>query len=189
MHTNNIYFHPVNLINHTFHPSILISPRTFISLSISADFDHPTTSTSTATAGFLTIQIPITVIDSTTSDSTTSSTIPSSSSLPAPLLETISTHALKSTIFAAYTSVERVLLFSHAPPPPQSANVAQAASHIEWTMATTSSAGGMIPNRVQRSWRLGGVPRAVVADVGLFLGWVAREREREREREKKRDSS
>ena len=33
------------------------------------------------------------------------------------------------------------------------------------------------------------MPRAVVADVGLFLGWVAREREREREREKKRDSS
>lgn len=57
-------------------------------------------------------------------------------------------------------------------------------SHIEWTMATASSAGGMIPKRVQRSWRLGGVPRAVVADVGLFIGWVARERERVRERER-----
>ncbi|OXV06211.1 hypothetical protein Egran_06022 [Elaphomyces granulatus] len=182
----------VNLITHTFNPSILISPRTFLSLSISADFDPTTRTTAAAaavaTSGFLTIQIPVGLADT-------------ESSAPTPLFETISAHAPKSTIFAAYTSVERVLLFSPvsvspAPPPPQSISTPGVAapaannppimghSHIEWTMATASSAGGMIPKRVQRSWRLGGVPRAVVADVGLFIGWVARERERVRERER-----
>lgn len=47
---------------------------------------------------------------------------------------------------------------------------------IEWRTATTSNAGGWIPKRVQRSWSLGGVPKAVVHDVGLFMGWVDRER-------------
>lgn len=30
---------------------------------------------------------------------------------------------------------------------------------------------------------MGGVPKAVVADVGLFLGWVARKRQEEELRE------
>lgn len=29
---------------------------------------------------------------------------------------------------------------------------------------------------MQRSWHLGGVPRAVVQDVGLFMAWVDRGR-------------
>lgn len=44
-------------------------------------------------------------------------------------------------------------------------------------MATTSNAGGSIPQWVQRNWTLGGVPKAVVADVGLFIGWTMRRRE------------
>ena len=47
---------------------------------------------------------------------------------------------------------------------------------IEWTLATTSDPGGLVPQWVQRSWSLGGVPKAVVKDVGLFIGWVARNR-------------
>jgi hypothetical protein len=46
-------------------------------------------------------------------------------------------------------------------------------------MATTSEAGGKIPQGVQRNWTLGGVPRAVVADVGLFIGWVMKKRGQE----------
>jgi hypothetical protein len=46
-------------------------------------------------------------------------------------------------------------------------------------MATTSEAGGKIPQWVQRNWTLGGVPRAVVADVGLFIGWVMKKRGQE----------
>lgn len=47
---------------------------------------------------------------------------------------------------------------------------------IQWTMATTSDAGGLIPQWVQRNWTLGGVPRAVVADVGLFIDWSTKRR-------------
>jgi hypothetical protein len=47
---------------------------------------------------------------------------------------------------------------------------------IEWTMATTSDAGGWIPGSIQRSWKLGGVPKAIVRDVGLFLKWTASRR-------------
>lgn len=73
----------------------------------------------------------------------------------------------KRTIFANYASVEQVNLL----PPGDSGP-----SRIEWTMATTSDAGGSIPQWVQRNWTLGGVPRAVVADVGLFIGWTMRRR-------------
>lgn len=49
-------------------------------------------------------------------------------------------------------------------------------SLVQWTMATTSDAGGLIPQWVQKNWTLGGVPRAVVADVGLFIDWTAKRR-------------
>lgn len=82
-------------------------------------------------------------------------------------------------VFANYASVERVALL---PGDGSIASTAESAqndrdgSRIEWTMGTTSDAGGSIPQWVQRSWTMGGVPRAVVADVGLFLGWVAARR-------------
>ncbi|PSR73513.1 hypothetical protein BD289DRAFT_242174, partial [Coniella lustricola] len=45
---------------------------------------------------------------------------------------------------------------------------------IDWTMATTSDACGVLPLWVQTK----AVPGQIAKDVGLFLGWVAGERER-----------
>lgn len=102
--------------------------------------------------GFVTVQIPL--------QSTPSST-------PDDLHQRIVSAVPKRTIFANYASVEQVNLL----PPGDSGP-----SSIEWTMATTSDAGGSIPQWVQRNWTMGGVPRAVVADVGLFIGWTMRRR-------------
>jgi hypothetical protein len=99
--------------------------------------------------GFITVQIPL---------------HPDPSSTPSELHQKITSSAPRRTIFANYASVERVSLLPNEP------------RSIEWTMATTSDAGGSIPQWVQRSWTLGGVPRAVVADVGLFMGWTMRRR-------------
>ncbi|PYH96984.1 hypothetical protein BO71DRAFT_396548 [Aspergillus ellipticus CBS 707.79] len=94
---------------------------------------------------FVTVQIPL--------------TISPASSCPDSWRQTIPTSAPRNTIFASYASVEQVRAIPDG---------------LEWTMATTSEAGGAIPRWVQRSWTMGGVPKAVVADVGLFLGWAAR---------------
>ncbi|KAF3398194.1 hypothetical protein F1880_005678 [Penicillium rolfsii] len=162
----------VNLITHTFHPSVLISPRTFISLTISAAYEGlsysaaalPTQSQREQRQGFLTVQIPL---------------HPAASSTPEALLQKISASVPKRTIFANYASIERVELLPADTPtdevPTEQSQSPQ--SRIEWTMATTSDAGGSIPQWVQRSWALGGVPRAVVADVGLFIGWTMRRRQ------------
>ncbi|KAJ5204157.1 uncharacterized protein N7498_005036 [Penicillium cinerascens] len=139
----------INLITHSFNPSVLISPRSFISLTISAAYDSPPSQQQTSTKGFITLQIPLRSDPSTT---------------PYSLQQKIASSAPQRTIFANYASVERVSLL---PAEPRS---------IEWTMATTSDAGGSIPQWVQRNWTLGGVPRAVVADVGLFIGWTMRRR-------------
>lgn len=162
---------PVNLITHTFHPSVLIAPRSFISLTVSAAYDvlpptppqPPTQSQEEHRQGFLTVQIPL---------------HPARSSTPQALHQKITASVPKRTIFANYASIERVELL----PAPKSTNQpstgqSQPQSRIEWTMATTSDAGGSIPQWVQRSWALGGVPRAVVADVGLFIGWTMRRRQ------------
>ncbi|OOF93680.1 hypothetical protein ASPCADRAFT_7253 [Aspergillus carbonarius ITEM 5010] len=126
----------VNLITHTFHPTALIAPRSFIVLVVSADRDRDD--------GFVTIQIPL-----------------AADSSPESIRQKITTSAPRNAIFASYASVEEVVAASEG---------------LQWTMATTSDAGGAIPQWVQRSWTMGGVPRAVVADVGLFLGWTARRR-------------
>ncbi|KAL1968490.1 hypothetical protein VTN77DRAFT_1700 [Rasamsonia byssochlamydoides] len=170
----NVNIH-VNLITHTFHPSALISPRTFISLVISALLPGTTSSQK----GFLTVQIPLTHDPSTQA---------SDSPLPDSLREQIRSTTPKSTIFASYASVERVVSLppGDAPSPATNNNSHSSKSHddrsrrrIEWIMATTSDAGGLIPQWVQRSWTMGGVPKAVVADVGLFLGWTARQRKKQ----------
>lgn len=164
----------VNLITHTFHPSALISPRSFISLTISAAYDkspnapktqtQPGQKTKQPTKGFLTVQIPISAAKSTT---------------PADLHQKITSSVPRKTIFANYASIERVTLLSS---PATTTATATATTEtpcpqtIEWTMATTSDAGGSIPQWVQRNWTLGGVPKAVVADVGLFIGWTMRRR-------------
>ncbi|KAJ5088231.1 hypothetical protein N7456_011847 [Penicillium angulare] len=148
----------INLITHTFHPGALIAPRSFISLTISAAYDNTQGSTlgkaqTRPLNGFVTVQIPL--------RSTASST-------PPDLHQKIIGSVPKRAIFANYASVEHVTLL-----PPTGDNDPNL---IEWTMATTSDAGGSIPQWVQRNWTMGGVPRAVVADVGLFLGWTMRRR-------------
>lgn len=144
----------VNLITHTFNPKALISPRSFISLSISAAYNSQPTYTQTQpqppTKGFITAQIPLRSTEAAT---------------PSILHEKILAAVPRKTIFANYASVERVTVL-----PVQSPQ--RELRYIEWTMATTSDAGGFIPQWVQRTWTLGGVPRAVVADVGLFIGWT-----------------
>jgi hypothetical protein len=162
---------PVNLITHTFHPSALIAPRTFTSLTISAAYDGlsstssqpPNLSQGEHRQGFLTVQIPL---------------HPAASSMPKALQQKITASVPKHTIFASYASIERVELLPAAKVTDQpSTTESQSQSRVEWTMATTSDAGGSIPQWVQRSWALGGVPRAVVADVGLFIGWTMRRRQ------------
>ncbi|GAD96028.1 conserved hypothetical protein [Paecilomyces variotii No. 5] len=206
----------VNMITHTFHPSILISPRTFITCVISA-FRSDSTRNNDLSDGassndgldpeekeFVTIQIPIEPPSNPSAEITDAAVRSKFASAPP-----------KDTIFANYASVERVhslpsninILKSPRPsvdvsrsragsifsprsslstarpvpgaggPPRRMSNPRSAI--VEWTMATTSDAGGLIPSWVQRSWTLGGVPKAVVADVGLFLGWVAKKREAE----------
>lgn len=128
------------MITHTFHPAILVSPRTFISLIISANLPDAT--------GFVTVQIPL--------------TFKQADSVPNNLREKITSSTPQNTIFAGYASVEQIISLS--------------TDALEWTMATTSDAGGLIPQWIQRNWTMGGVPRAVVADVGLFIGWTKRNR-------------
>ncbi|PGH00829.1 hypothetical protein AJ79_08080 [Helicocarpus griseus UAMH5409] len=146
----------VNLITHTFHPTPLIAPRAFLVLLITAFLPSP--SRSTKLTGFLTVQLPL-----------------HSSALQNPSLP-------KNTILANYVSVEHVRLL---PESGTSESSASEPGQIEWTMATSSDAGGWIPEAVQQSWVLGGVPKAVVKDVGLFLGWVD---ERRREKGNKTDT-
>ncbi|KAE8348372.1 hypothetical protein BDV28DRAFT_94023 [Aspergillus coremiiformis] len=131
----------VNLITHTFHPTILISPRSFIVLAISACLPI------SRGEGFMTVQIPL--------------TLEPADSAPSLVREKVIASAPRNTIFASYASVEQVVAIS---------------DRVEWTMATTSDAGGAIPQWIQRSWTLGGVPKAIVADVGLFIDWTTQKR-------------
>lgn len=121
----------------------LISPRTFLNLIVTADHPPSSESESDTPSGFITVQVPL--------------SFDQKHSIPEVLRDGIIQSAPKKTIFAAYASVEQIRLDS---------------DEVEWTMATTSDAGGAIPQWIQRSWTMGGVPKAVVADVGLFIGWM-----------------
>ncbi|PYH43435.1 SRPBCC family protein [Aspergillus saccharolyticus JOP 1030-1] len=136
----------VNIIIHTFHPKRLIAPRSFIVLVVSADRPGDQ-------SGFVTVQIPL------SPSAEPAETLPD-------LLHAVRAAQPTNATLATYASVEEVLLT----PSEMDADV------VTWTMATTSDAGGAIPSWVQRSWSLGGAPKAVVADVGLFIGWIARKR-------------
>lgn len=61
--------------------------------------------------------------------------------------------------YSVYTSIERCRVL-----PDRS---------IEWTMATASDAKGWLPMWAQKL----GIPGAIVKDVGLFIGWVAKQRQ------------
>ncbi|KAB8202289.1 hypothetical protein BDV34DRAFT_201225 [Aspergillus parasiticus] len=110
--------------------------------------------------GFMTIQIPLTSEPGYL--------------VPNLLRERITALAPRNTVFASYASVEQVVVMS---------------DRVEWTMATTSNAGGAIPQWIQRSWMLGGVPKAIVADVGLFIGWVAQRRSQCNQRAQKQTNA
>ena len=154
------------MLTHTIQPQALISPRTFISLVISASL--PPNSPVTDSNGWITVQIPMSYEQD-------------ANNVPESIRARIVADAPKNTIFASYASVER--LVSLSPPIRNAGNMdmirtqSRSRRKIEWTLATTSDPGGSVPQWVQRSWTLGGVPKAVVKDVGLFIGWVAQNRQ------------
>ncbi|CAI7573219.1 unnamed protein product [Penicillium manginii] len=140
----------------------IISPRSFISFTISATYDAHSNEPSHPSKGFMTVQIPLYADRFTT---------------PTAIYEKIKSTVSKRTIFANYASVERVAKKNRPPEPSsQSGERHVYPPLIQWTMATTSDAGGSIPQWVQRNWTLGGVPRAIVADVGLFIDWTTKRR-------------
>ncbi|CAI7674424.1 unnamed protein product [Penicillium pancosmium] len=140
----------------------LISPRSFISFTISATYDAHSNEPSHPSKGFITVQIPL---------------HPDPTTTPTAIHEKIKSAVPKRTIFANYASVERVAK-KNGPLESSSSQQQQQVYPplIQWTMATTSDAGGLIPQWVQRNWTLGGVPRAIVADVGLFIDWSTKRR-------------
>lgn len=140
------------MIVHTFHPKALIRPRAFISLTLSAALGKIVSEDTIQPSGFLTVQIPFRLSDPEE---------PGYEQLNAEIWNFVPPR----TIFAHYASLEHVELLAGSED-----------RTIRWTMATTSEAGGKIPQWVQRNWTLGGVPKAVVADVGLFIGWVMKRR-------------
>lgn len=163
------------MLTHTFQPQALISPRTFIGLIISGFL--PPTSPITESNGWVTIQIPLAHEPVDT--------------IPQGIREKIASSAPKNTIFASYASIERLVSLSA---PGRSVNTgngntdnegnlavtrtwSQSRRKVEWTLATTTDPGGSVPQWVQRSWMFGGVPKAVVKDVGLFIGWTAQKRQ------------
>lgn len=159
--SSNTVIQLVNLITHTFRPGALIAPRSFLSLTISAKASNKLDTVQEqqqqqSPPGFLTIQIPL---------------HPDPSSTPTELHQRIHSIVPRRTIFASYASVER-LVSCRSSTQGSSNPETTSSGHVQWTMATTSDAGGSIPQWVQRNWTLGGVPRAVVADVGLFIGWT-----------------
>ncbi|KAM4059732.1 hypothetical protein HRG_002640 [Hirsutella rhossiliensis] len=64
-----------------------------------------------------------------------------------------------SAVRGVYTSVERLR---------------ETPGGIEWTMATASDAGGVLPAWVQRM----AVPTQIAKDVDMFLSWIAEERDK-----------
>ncbi|CAI7573459.1 unnamed protein product [Penicillium crustosum] len=168
----------LNLIVHTFHPQALIRPRVFISWTMSATFASSCPAPqSTPNHGFITVQIPFYL---------TKPIIPGSQyeGLYAQIMDAVPQRA----VFAYYASLERVERVRPPTPPAPGPSVSTDVNapatnperYLRWTMLTTSEAGGKIPKWVQRSWTLGGVPRAVVSDVGLFIRWTLERREERR---------
>ncbi|PGH00539.1 hypothetical protein GX51_05754 [Blastomyces parvus] len=135
----------LSLVTHTFQPANLISQRVFLAMVITA-FTPPESSNPASTtqqpSGFINIQLPIHF-----------SAIPPVLSLP------------KAAVRGKYISVERVRIIPDA-------SDSAAPGKIEWVMATSSKAGGWIPEILQHS----AVPDAIAKDVGLFLGWTDEQR-------------
>ena len=187
------------MITHTFTPGALIKPRTFITLVITARLPisgsppepdqgldrggethnhHQQQQEEEKTRrGFATIQIPLLNPANPahkTPNSNRANLQTTQDSVSPALLSRIINSAPKDAIFAHYASIERVIPLSLS----RSQDQGQGKGHgkIEWLMATTSNAGGSIPEWVQRSWTMGGIPKAIVKDVGLFLDWIDKNR-------------
>jgi hypothetical protein len=86
----------------------------------------------------------------------------------------------KGVVVGAYASVERVRRL-----PGSGGGGGGAGQEIEWIMATASDAKGVLPMWVQTR----AVPGQVAKDVGMFLGWIAKERERGKGKEKGKGAS
>ncbi|KAL1861457.1 hypothetical protein Daus18300_008851 [Diaporthe australafricana] len=80
-----------------------------------------------------------------------------------PLKESASLSAEKGVVVGAYVSVERVRRL-----PRQGEDNGK----IEWVMATASDAKGILPMFLQTK----AVPGQIAKDVGMFLGWIDKER-------------
>jgi Protein of unknown function (DUF3074) len=65
----------------------------------------------------------------------------------------------KSLVVASYTSIERI-------------RVLPSNGDVEWIMATSSDAGGVLPHWMQNL----AVPGAIAKDVELFLSWISDQR-------------
>ncbi|KAM7188852.1 Protein of unknown function (DUF3074) domain containing protein [Rhypophila sp. PSN 637] len=108
-------------------------------------------------------------------------------------------HIAKDTVIASYASIERIRQLNSPSPPrvPSSQPAASSSSpvppvqtqqssnnngttevketgEIEWLMALTSDAGGVLPMFIQNL----AVPGQIAKDVPLFLGWIAKERDK-----------
>lgn len=71
-----------------------------------------------------------------------------------------------------YTSVERVLVGPLPSANDETAVIKVGENQIMWEMATVSDAKGRIPSTMQKM----AIPGQIAKDVGLFLGWVERNR-------------
>ncbi|KLJ09827.1 hypothetical protein EMPG_14744 [Blastomyces silverae] len=141
----------LSLVTHTFQPANLISPRVFLAMVITA-FTPPESSETQQPSGFINIQLPIHF-----------SAIPPSLPLP------------KDAVRGKYVSVERVRILPDADADADAGDSAAAPGKIEWVMATSSKAGGWIPEFLQHS----ALPDAIARDVGLFLKWADERRAKE----------
>ncbi|KAI3401920.1 hypothetical protein diail_6479 [Diaporthe ilicicola] len=79
------------------------------------------------------------------------------------LKDSASLSAEKGVVIGAYVSVERVRKLPRQ---------GEENGKIEWVMATASDAKGILPMFVQTK----AIPGAIAKDVGMFLGWIDKER-------------
>lgn len=79
---------------------------------------------------------------------------------------------VENTVVGSYASIERIRkIYSSSV---TTTTTSDPNHKIEWLMALTSNAGGILPQWVQKL----AVPGQISKDVRLFLGWIAQEREK-----------
>ncbi|KAK3330377.1 hypothetical protein B0H66DRAFT_59518 [Apodospora peruviana] len=78
----------------------------------------------------------------------------------------------KGTVIASYASIERFRKLPTPSSPTTSKEESSRRDKIEWLMALTSDASGVLPRWVQNL----ALPGQIAKDVSLFLGWIVKER-------------